>query len=222
MRGPYRRIGGERWLRTFTIIVRVLLAIGFTPSGWVKVAGHRFTTLPITDPVGRFFDGFFAAHGYYRFVGVAQLTAALLLLFPQTATLGAAIYFPIILNIFVITMSVEGFAGTRVITGLMLLGNVYLLLWDFDRWRGLLPFAGSPRSDVRGRHGSVVIAFGFLAGAAIGFLGVTELHLARLRHLSYVEPSMMIAAGAALGLATLVLSLHAPSATLPRDDHEPT
>ncbi|HET6668759.1 MAG TPA: hypothetical protein VFH15_00875 [Pyrinomonadaceae bacterium] len=41
-------------------------------------------------------------------------------------------YFPLILNIFVITVSMH-FTGTPVITGLMLLANIYLLCWDYDR-----------------------------------------------------------------------------------------
>jgi uncharacterized membrane protein YphA (DoxX/SURF4 family) len=95
----------------FTAVTRVLLALAFLPSGLVKVRGQRFTLLPVTDPVGYFFDGFFSAPGYYRFVGVAQLTAAALLMLPWTTTLGAVVYMPIILNIFVITVSV-GFGGT--------------------------------------------------------------------------------------------------------------
>src|SRR6185295_8799078 len=129
----HQRLIDSPWRRTLTIVVRVLLALGFMPSGWVKLAGHRFTTLPVSDPVGYFFDGFFSAQPYYRFVGAAQLTAALLLLFPRTAALGAAIYFPIILNIFVITLSIgDAFGGTRIITGLMLVATSYLLLWDYD------------------------------------------------------------------------------------------
>jgi hypothetical protein len=42
---------------------------------------------------------FAASHGtgfYYTFIGVSQLTAALLLLIPRTALLAAILYFPII------------------------------------------------------------------------------------------------------------------------------
>src|SRR3989442_12195962 len=173
----HRRLIESPWRRTFTIIVRVLLALGFRPSGWVKVIGHRFTTLPITDPVGYFFDGFFSAQGYYRFVGAAQLAAALLLLVPRTAALGAAIYFPIILNIFVITVSIGGFDGTRIIAGLMLLADVYLLVWDYDRWKGLLPFVGSSRRGNPGPPRARVLAFGVLAGAARGLPRGPQLHL---------------------------------------------
>ena len=45
---------------------------------------------------------------------------------------GALVYFPIILNIFVITVSL-GFRGTPVVTGLMLPGCLYLLFRDYER-----------------------------------------------------------------------------------------
>jgi hypothetical protein len=67
---------------------------------------------------------------------VSQLTAALLLLVPRTALLGAMLYFPIISNICVLTYATR-FEGTRIAT-LMLLANVYLLAWDHDRLRSVL------------------------------------------------------------------------------------
>ena len=70
----------------------------------MKILGQPFTALPSTDPVGYFFAGFFSAHGYFR--GVAQWVAAGLLLIPRTATPGALLYLPIIVNIFVITMAI--------------------------------------------------------------------------------------------------------------------
>ena len=53
-------------------------------------------------------------------------------------------------TIFVITLSVRGFAGTRIITGLMLLADLYLLAWDFDRWKALVPGGVDRRSRVGG------------------------------------------------------------------------
>ena len=101
-------------LRVFTAIVRVLLALAFVPSGLVKILDQPFTTLPTSDPVGYFFAAFFSAHGYYRFIGAAQWVAAGLLLVPRTATIGAFLYLPIIVNIFAITLAIgPSFAGTR-------------------------------------------------------------------------------------------------------------
>lgn len=56
---------------------------------------------------------------------------------PRTATIGALVYFPLILNIFVITVSLH-FRGTPFITGLMLLASIYLLCWDYDKLKHLV------------------------------------------------------------------------------------
>jgi hypothetical protein len=149
----HARVIANVWLQLFTGIVRVLLAIGFILPGMTKVLGNRFTSLPVTTPVGSFFDAFFQAHEYYIFVGTAQVLAGILLLFRRTTTLGAVLYLPIILNIFVITVSI-GFALTEMITGLMTLANVYLLCWDYDRWKGLLPVEAS-----ESRHVGMAVLF---------------------------------------------------------------
>jgi hypothetical protein len=196
----HARVVSTRPLVLFTAVTRVLLALAFVPSGLVKVLGQRFTALPVTTPVGHFFDGFFAAPEFYRFVGAAQLAAALLLLFPWTAALGAALYLPIIVNIFVITVAVD-FRGTQVVSGLMLLANVYLLCWDYDRWKGLLP--GNPGA----RHLAVAPTLGLAAAAGFGFLGVTRLHLARLRHAPMLPWGLLVAVCAVLGLAIVWRSL---------------
>ncbi len=184
-------------LMLFAGVVRVLLALAFLPSGWVKLVGHRFTTLPVTTPVGFFFEGFFQAPGYYRFVGAMQLLAAVLLLFPATAPLGAAVYLPIILNIFVITLAV-GFGGTSGVAGLLLLGNIFLLCWDFDRWRALLSWE-TPR-----RHLGLVPTWALFISASAGFAGVTSLHLARLRGTSMLGGALLVAAGALVASGAIV------------------
>jgi len=93
----------NRWLRDFAVFCRIALALGFIPSGIVKVTGERFTALPSNHPLGHYFDALYLTGSYYTFIGVSQLTAALLLLIPRTALLGAILYFPIILNICVLT-----------------------------------------------------------------------------------------------------------------------
>ena len=52
------------------------------------------------------------------------------------AKLGAIINFPIVANVFVITLSYD-FNSTPVITGFMTLANLLLLLWDWDSLRVL-------------------------------------------------------------------------------------
>lgn len=128
----HERVKKSRLLKIFTVFTRILLALAFLPSGLTKLMGNRFTVLGIDDPVGFFFEALYRTGFYWRFLGICQLTVALLLLIPRTATLGALAYFPLILNIFVITVSM-GFTGTPVITGLMLLASIYLLCWDYDK-----------------------------------------------------------------------------------------
>jgi len=137
----YDQCKKNQWLRYFTVFCRVALALGFIPSGIVKIMGGRFTALPSNHPLGHYFDALHLTGSYYRFVGVSQLTAALLLLIPRTALLGAILYFPIILNICVLTYATR-FEGTR-ITTLMLLANLYLLWWDYARLKYVLPLASS-------------------------------------------------------------------------------
>lgn len=127
----------NKWFHYFAIFCRIVLALGFIPSGIVKVMGERFTGLPPNHPLGHYFDALYLTGYYYTFIGVGQLMAALLLLIPRTALLGAILYFPIILNICVLAYAVR-FEGTR-ITTLMLLANLFLLAWDYDRLKHILP-----------------------------------------------------------------------------------
>lgn len=127
----------NKWLRYFAVFCRIALALGFIPSGIIKVQGERFTGLPSNHPLGHYFDALRLTGYYYTFIGVVQLTAAALLLIPRTALLGAILYFPVILNICVLAYAVR-FEGTR-ITTLMLLANLFLLVWDYDRLKHILP-----------------------------------------------------------------------------------
>lgn len=133
----YGELKRNTWIRYFAVFCRIALALGFIPSGIVKVLGERFTGLPPNHPLGHYFDALHLTGFYYTFIGVAQLTAAGLLLIPRTALVGAILYFPIILNICVLAYAVR-FEGTR-ITTLMLLANLFLLVWDYDRLKHVLP-----------------------------------------------------------------------------------
>ena len=124
-------------LYRLAIISRLLLALAFVPTALVKVLGQRFTSIGIDTPIGFFFEALYRSGDYWRFIGAAQLVAGLLLLVPRTALLGAVAYFPIILNIFAITVSLQ-FSGTRVVTGLMLLACLFLLCWDYHRLAALV------------------------------------------------------------------------------------
>ena len=135
-----RRARSRPMLYRLTLGTRVLLAVGFIPTGLVKLLGRRFTSMSPESDIGGLFETLYRSGPYWRFLGLAQVLAGLLVLSRRTATLGALAFFAIMLNVFFITVSYD-FRGTPVVTGLMLLATVYLLAWDYDRLRGLFGLA---------------------------------------------------------------------------------
>ncbi|MEM7086166.1 MAG: DoxX family protein [Bacteroidota bacterium] len=104
-----------------------------------KVLGERFTVLAQNHPMGNFLEAFHHTGYYYPFVGFMQVLAAILLLIPRTATLGAFIYLPIILNICILSLAVR-FDGSLVTSPLMLCAVLYLLCWDYHKFKNIFPF----------------------------------------------------------------------------------
>jgi glucan phosphoethanolaminetransferase (alkaline phosphatase superfamily) len=136
----------NKFLQIFTAMTRILLFVGFTPPSIIKILNKPFTVLPDSNPVGHYFNALYQTGFYYQFLGWAQLTAAVLLLFPRTAHLGALMFLPIITNIAVLTTSV-GFKGTWIVTILMTTAAAYLVAWDYDR---LKPVFFSRRNEKAG------------------------------------------------------------------------
>lgn len=136
------------WLQLFTVFTRITLAVGFIPPSLKKILGQPFTILPDSHPVGHYFNALYQTGFYYEFIGWAQLIAALMLLFPITAHLGAMMFLPIIVNIAVLTSSV-GFVGTNYITALMALAALYLVCWEYDRWKPLLFSKRAAKTEFR-------------------------------------------------------------------------
>lgn len=130
----------KRWLRYFTVFTRIMLALGFLPSGIVKIMGERFTSLSVNHPMGHYLEALHRTGFYYPFIGVMQVTAAILLLIPRTATLGVLIYFPIILNICILSLAVR-FDGSFITSPLMVLANLYLVCWDYDKLKYIFPWS---------------------------------------------------------------------------------
>jgi hypothetical protein len=168
----YGELKRNKWLHRFAIFCRIALALGFIPASIVKMTGQRFTALPSKHPLGHYFDALLLTGFYYTFIGAAQITAALLLLIPRTALVGAIFYFPIILNIFVLTHATR-FDGTRIVT-LMLLANLFLLVWDYDRLKYVTPFY----RPVEDRHVTQTskFPFRFFAGVLSAVISVIVLN----------------------------------------------
>ena len=106
--------------------------MAFIPTGLVKATGHRFTTLPVDNPVGFFFEAMFQTGPFWYFIGLCQIAAGVLLLIPATSTLGAVFFLPIGLSVFLETWGI-GFGGTVYITAGILLSAIYLVCWDADK-----------------------------------------------------------------------------------------
>ena len=120
-----------------TLMCRILLAVAFIPTGSVKLMGERFTSLGVNTPTGAFFEAMYQTGTYWRFLGLSQVVAGFLLLLPETAFYGAMLFLPILVNVVVITVAID-FRGTPVISVPMLLANLWLVAWDWPRWRALL------------------------------------------------------------------------------------
>src|SRR3977135_493450 len=135
----YYEARADKWFKRFAVFCRVALAASFIPTGYVKLVGHRFAAgLSPNNPLGHYFEALHLTGYYYTFIGVAQIITAILLLIPRTSLLGALTYFPFIVNICVLTYATR-FDGTRGVT-MMLLAGLFLLFWDYDRLKHILPF----------------------------------------------------------------------------------
>ena len=140
----YLKIKGNRWYWYFSIFCRFTLAFAFIVAGMVKIVGERFASgLSINHPMGAYLEALHHTGYYYTFIGIAQVTAAILLIIPRTITLGALIYFPIIVNIWLLSIAVR-FEGSIVTSPLMVLANLYILVWNYDRLKYILPFKKFP------------------------------------------------------------------------------
>ena len=141
---PIEQLRRKEWVTIFVIYLRYLIGGAFVFSSIVKIRGARFTTDDGTSaPINsawHLFETLYQSGVYWSFLGWSQLIAGLLLMTQRYATLGALLFFPITVNIFFITISYY-FAATPVITGLLLLANIFLLLWDYQKLLPLINFA---------------------------------------------------------------------------------
>ena len=130
------RLKTNKFLQMLTIFVRYVLGAAFVYASIFKIRGIRFTprsgeNTPI-DSLPHLLESMYRSGFYWYFAGWGQLIAGCLLMSHVFSTLGAVAYFPIMLNIFILTLSFQS-PMVLLVTSLMLLANVYLLLWDWNR-----------------------------------------------------------------------------------------
>jgi uncharacterized membrane protein YphA (DoxX/SURF4 family) len=141
----YHEAKADEWFKKFAVFCRYALAASFIPTGYVKIMGERFAAgLPSNNPLGHYFDALHQTGYYYTFIGIVQVIIGILLLIPRTSLLGALMYFPIIINICVLTYATR-FEGTRLVT-MMVLASLFLLIWNYDRLKHVLIFK-QPETD---------------------------------------------------------------------------
>lgn len=151
----YKEAKTNKWYHYFAIFCRYSLALAWVISGYVKIVGERFAAgLSHNHPLGQYFDALLNTGYYYTFIGFGQVLVAILLIIPRTALIGAISSLPIILNICVLTYSVR-FEGTRAAT-FMLLANIFLLCWDYDRLKLLF---GNPQTVAKAKYSKFPFLF---------------------------------------------------------------
>jgi len=119
----------NRFNQWIIIHLRYLVGFAFLPSGLVKLMGERFTRISTDHPIGYFFEALYQSGFYWNFLGLAQVTAGVLLMSQRFALLGALMFMAILSNIWIITISLS-FTGTWMITSLMMIAVLVLIIWD--------------------------------------------------------------------------------------------
>ena len=165
----HAKVTSNKWLQLFTVVTRCVLAIGFIPPSIPKILHKPFTVLPDSNPVGHYFNALMGTGFYYEFIGWSQIIAAILLLFPRTAHIGALMFLPIIANIAVLTCSI-GFKGTWLLTIFMCLAAVWLAAWEYDRLKPIVFFDRAERPTPLKMQFVVIPLFFAIGGVAMAFL----------------------------------------------------
>ena len=119
------------------VAIRIFLGLILFTAGMAKLYfEHKFPGLigPVwlEDELSKYGLGLYA-----RFIAISQIVAGLLLFTQRFATLGAILTFPIILNIFIVTVSLE-WQGTPYVNFVLLSLNGLLLAYDYHKLKFIL------------------------------------------------------------------------------------
>ena len=119
------------------VLVRIFLGLILFGAGMSKLYfEHKFPG--IIGPV--WLEEKLAEHDlglYARFIAASQIIAGLLLFTQRFSTLGAILTFPILLNIFVVTVSLK-WQGTPYVNFFLLSLNAWLLAYDYHKLKFIL------------------------------------------------------------------------------------
>jgi hypothetical protein len=132
---------GAPVLAFWQAVTRYFIAIDLSMIGWQKIFHVQFSTpLGILDEPFSSFSGegltwayFGHSYGFVCAVGVFQIAGSYLLLFKRTQLLGEIVLIPVLLNIVLIDFFYGLAAGELLHAVILMLGLLYLLLFEYKR-----------------------------------------------------------------------------------------
>ena len=117
--------------------LRIIMGLTFISSGIRKLPGIKFTALPIDNPVGSYFNAMYETGFYWNFIGYFQIVIGVMVFFNRFVVVSSLLMMPVTVNIFLISIALN-MKGTPIITSLMVVGNIFLLLWHYENYRTVL------------------------------------------------------------------------------------
>jgi len=117
--------------------VRIGLGLTFISSGLRKLPGEKFTILSIDNPIGAYFNAMYETGIYWNFIGYFQIVIGILVFFNRFVVLCSLLMMPVTINIFLVSVGLH-MRGTPIITSMMVVGNIFLMLWHYENYRTVL------------------------------------------------------------------------------------
>jgi hypothetical protein len=130
-------------MQIFVVYLRYLIGLAFILAALFM--GKLNNTHPFTltidlnkvPPIALFFHVLTIKPLYWHFIGWFQIITGILLVTQRFARLGTLLFFGMMVNIWLITITYE-FYGTPVVTGLMCLAALALLIWEYEAYLPML------------------------------------------------------------------------------------
>lgn len=131
---PGSRFANSRLLRWSVLAAQFVLGLVIFTGGMSKLMPFWGVMGPVwlEQQLSEYGLGFFA-----RFVAWSEALIGLLLLTRRFSVLGSIMLVPLLVNMLMVTISLE-WQGTPTILGFFLLLNVLLLAYRFDDWKSIL------------------------------------------------------------------------------------
>ncbi len=113
----------------------------FIIAGMIKIRGLEFSfndgIRHAYSPSYPFFKALYNSGLYWKFLGLAQIIAGILICFQITRCVGNIIFSTVMVNILMINLSFDAFQRVIYVTIFMLLVNMILFIYDWERYKPL-------------------------------------------------------------------------------------